>query len=149
MELKKLKQIETLTGKIIYHPAVNKKPDSFIDIVRIELSDELTRIDFGVFPDTKKYCSDWWVHIHKESFIRPFGTTDKLQLIHAVNIPYAPSKYFFRSKTECLPYTLYFPALPKSIEMIDIIEKEGEPNCFNFYNIKLETIKRKVIFVNN
>ncbi len=102
---------------------------------------ELTVIHFVTRPCQKYNCA-WWVNIRPEIFIRPVGTKDVLWLVYAFNIPTAPDKYFFKHRYEELRFTLFFPALPKDITHIDIIEsicKQVE-HPFNFYNVSMQTI---------
>lgn len=140
-----VKQTNVDTRIKLFNPSISKMPDSFIDIIGIELTDDYTRIDFVVYPDTKTYVSGWWVQINKNSFIRPTGTTQKLKLVKAVNIPYAPKKYMFSSRTSCLPYTLFFPAIPKTTTHIDIIEKEvRNDSYFNFYGVSVLKTKSPI-----
>ena len=102
---------------------------------------ELTVIHFIARPDTR-YPSGWWVDVIPDIIIRPVGTKDRLGLVLAYNIPIAPQKHFFKSVHEQLPFTLFFPALPKGVTHIDIIEKEGgsKSQFFNFYNVSLTRI---------
>ena len=108
--------------KVVYNPDVKHSPTASPKhkIMRIELEDDLTRIDFVY--NSGKFA---WVQIDPASFIRPVNTGSHLTLVRACGIPYAPQKHFFRSRNETLYYTLYFPALPKDVTEIDIIEKEA------------------------
>ena len=103
---------------------------------------ELTVIHFITRPDTDKYASGWWVEVMPDIFIRPIGTKDKSGLVFAHDIPIAPQKHFFKNIHEQLHFTLFFPALPKGVTHIDIIEKEGgsTKQYFNFYNVPLTRI---------
>jgi hypothetical protein len=85
-----------------------------------------------------------------DSFIRPVNTDSKMPLVKVVNIPIAPGKHFFHHRDMALYYTLYFPALPKDVKAIDIIEKEAARpnNYFNFYGVSLERIASEIIKVN-
>ena len=103
---------------------------------------ELTVIHFITMPNTVKYNRGWWVQLQPTIFIRPCGTSEKLGLILALNIPVAPVKYFFRNGFEQLHFTLFFPALPKGVTHIDIIEQEGGyvREFFNFYRVPMSKI---------
>jgi len=104
--------------------------------------DELTVIHFETYPN-QKYNAGWWVTVQPEIFIRPVGSSDKLGLILAINIPVSPAKYFFKSKSERLKFTLFFPALPKETTHIDIIESRSKDveNPFNFFNVSMDKIR--------
>ena len=108
--------------------------------------DELTVIHFETYPN-QSYSAEWWVTVQPEIFIRPVGTSDKLGLVLALNIPVAPAKYFFKSKSERLKFTLFFPALPKNTTHIDIIESRSKDvkNPFNFFNVSMDKIRNGVL----
>ena len=141
IEKPKIKEQE----KLIYNPTVKKLPahDAIFKIMRIELEEDYTRIDFVY--NNVKYD---WVQIEANSFIRPVGTKTCYTLVKAQGIPYAPKKYNFKSANETLYYTLYFPALPKNVKEIDIIEKElPHGNYFNFYGVSMERVRKELITI--
>lgn len=105
---------------IRYNPTINNKCSSEIEILRIEFDDDYTRIDF-LYRASSYYENGGWVQISRLTFIRMVGSEQKLRLLKAVNIPIAPAKHYFKSTHDMLAYTLYFPALPKNCEKIDII----------------------------
>jgi hypothetical protein len=130
----KLKEIE----KTIYSPVVINKNEESVSIHRLLCNDELTRIDF-IHYASPIYENGGWVQIEKGCFIRPNDSSDKLTLVQAVNIPYAPNKHFYVNKNDFLCYTLYFPPIPKGTKSIDIIESElGGEDWFNFYGVEIE-----------
>lgn len=132
-----------------YNPKINNKSDAEVEILRIEFNDECTRIDFLYHLPAK--LGNWgWVQISKYTFIRGVGTKKKLRLLKVENITIAPDKHFLKRKNEVLSYTLFFPALPKNCEKIDIIESEsGATNLFNFYGVSLYKIGNKVRYCKN
>ena len=99
----------------------------------IELGDEFTLVEFQ-YRSSYKYLNGGWIQIHKDSFIRDCKTKGKYPLLLALNIPIAPEKFYFKRSGQLHRYTLVFPALPKSTESIDIIEKEAPGTYFNFYD---------------
>jgi hypothetical protein len=109
-------------------------PNAEIQVKKIELTENFTRIDF-LYTAPDYYDNGGWVNIAKETFIRPVGSNEEYRLVYTSNIPFAPLKHYFNRCGESLVYTLIFPALPKNTLAIDIIEKEGLPNYFNFYNV--------------
>jgi len=141
-------QIETLE-KVVFSPNMKNKTIETTEILRIENEDDFTRIDFICYAPTR-YINGGWVEILKDTFIRPVGTTHKLTLVKAVNIPIAPKKHYFRSKRDMLCYTLYFPPLPKGTTSIDIIESEASGgNWFNFYGVSMERVRSEKLIVGN
>lgn len=134
---------------IVYNPIVKYSPKNNMTVLRTEINDEFTRIDFIVYA-CHKYIRGGWVRIHDSCFIRPCGTDIKLKMVKAVNIPIAPKQHWFKGLKDFLCYTLYFPPLPKGTKSIDIIELEyNDPTCFNFYGVSMERIKKEVIAVSN
>lgn len=114
-----------------------------------ELPQEYTRIDFIHFADPI-YINGGWVRIEPQTFIRPVGTNDRLYILQAVNVPLAPAKHNYRHISDSLAFSLFFPALPKSVTAIDIVENEGGADSFfNFYGISVERIKAAPIKIYN
>jgi len=138
------KQTETkIDTGIVYNPGVKYNTHSNIEVLRTELSEDYTRIDFIVYA-SKIYINGGWVRIHDTCFIRPCGTSSKLKMTKAVNIPLAPKQYWFKNKKDFLCYTLYFPPLPKGTQSIDIIEMEtSDPSFFNFYGVSVSLIHKQ------
>ena len=143
----KLKELQELE-KLVYNPDVKKTPaiGNKLKIMRIELEENYTRIDFVY--NNGKYG---WVQIEPCCFIRPVGTDMCLTLVKAQGIPLAPQKRHFQNPNQIMYYTLYFPALPKGVAEIDIIEMESSTpghNYFNFYGVSMEKVRTGIITVN-
>lgn len=136
--------------KLVFSPMVRHKVVTNIDVLRIELEENYTRIDFICYARISQFRSFAWISICHDTFIRPVGIEQKLSLIKAVNIPCEPQKHFFKNEKDFLCYTLYFPPLPKDVKTIDIIEKEiNGGNWFNFYGVSVQKIKQEVLIVFN
>jgi hypothetical protein len=108
------------------------------EILRVILSDQYTRIDFG-------YVAPWiyvrggWITIAPQTFIKVNGGSKIFKLIEAKNIPLAPEQFEFESTEDWRVFSLYFEQIPLADCQIDIIEQENPTqNDFNFYNIKLK-----------
>ncbi len=145
IETPKIKEIE----KVIYSPLVIHQTSEHVTIHRIIGNERFTKIDFIAYADPI-YYKGGWVQIESDTFIRPCGSNDKLTLVDAFNIPYAPEKHHHNSTTAFLCYTLYFPALPKGTIAIDIIENETTGgNWFNFYGVAIEKALSQRIVANN
>lgn len=133
----------------VYHPMVQHQSNGNPEVMRITEEEDLTRIDF-VYRSGAKYVNGGWVQINRGMFIRPSGSSECLVLVRAFGIPYAPVKHYFNRAGEVLYFTLYFPALPKGTESIDIIECEhGGEDFFNFYGVGLDHIKREPLYIQN
>jgi len=82
-----------------------------------------------------KYDSGWWVNINKTSYLKSAASTDRLQLINAINIPYSPERAYLKRKGDCLKFTLIFPALPKEWKVFEFIEICGGDSGLSISNI--------------
>jgi hypothetical protein len=129
-----LKENET---NVFENPISHHTPDSQLGIEKVILDDEFTRIDF-VYIAPKMYVNGGWIQIDSGCFIRPIGSEIRYKMVSAINIPIAPAKYYFKSKGQVHHFSLLFPALPKNVKQIDIIEKLGEGTYFNFFRVTLQ-----------
>ena len=121
---------------------VGNQAKSNPEILRVILSDQYTRIDFG-------YVAPWiyvrggWITIAPQIFIKVNGSSKSYKLIEAKSIPLAPEQFEFESTEDWRVFSLYFDPIPLKDCQIDIIEQENPTqNDFNFYNIML-TINHK------
>lgn len=129
-----LKETESYVYK---NPISQHTPNEHMGIEKISLDDDFTRIDF-VFIASKLYNNGGWIQIDSGCYIRPIASEMRYQMVKAINIPLAPSKYYFTSKAQVHHFTLLFPALPKTVRHIDIIEKLAEGTYFNFFKVALQ-----------
>lgn len=74
------------------------------------------------FYTSPKYTWGWWVNIFLTSYLVDKLSTDRLELIDAINIPISPDKHYLKHKGDCLNFTLVFPHIPKNWIMFDFIE---------------------------
>lgn len=118
-------------------PISQHTPNKYLDIEKISLDDDFTRIDF-VCIASKLYKNGGWIQIDSECFIRPIGSEVRYQMVSAINIPLTPLKYYFKSKGQVHQFTLIFPALSKTVKHIDIIEKLAVGTYFNFFKVALQ-----------
>lgn len=145
IEEPKIKESE----KIIFSPIITHKNSYCPDLLKMEIDEEFTRIDF-IYYARSYYINGGWIQISKDTFIRPCGSESKFKLLKAVNIPIAPVKHYFKSTKDILCYTLYFLALPKGITKIDIIESETHGgNWFNFFGVLMEKVRTEKLIVGN
>jgi hypothetical protein len=101
------------------------------------MHEEYTQIDF-VYIAPKKYIKGGWIQIDAKSYIQPANSDTRYPLLEARNISIAPTKLHFNSAGQVHHYSLIFPALPKNVKQIDIIEKLAEGSYFNFFNVALQ-----------
>lgn len=134
---------------IFKSPTAEYTPDHEIGIESISIDDHYTRIDF-IYISPKLFINGTsWVQIFNTAYIRPSGSDKKYSLLKAINIPIAPNKHFFKSSGQVLQFTLLFPALPKTVTEIDIIEKLAAGSYFNFFRVALTKGQPLLININN
>lgn len=111
-------------------------------VLRIILSDECTRIDFG-------YVAKWiyekggWIRIAPHTFIQVHGSEKRYALKEAINITLAPEQHHFESTEDWQVFTLIFEPIPIKDCVIDIIEEEEpDANDFNYYGIELRHVNK-------
>ena len=108
------------------------------DLLRITLFPDHTKIDFG-YTAKEMYDSGGWIRMEKDTFIEIKETGKRYVLTQAIGIPINPEHHYFESKKEWRYFSLYFPAIPQTDCMINIIEIEnGSKNDFNYYDIELK-----------
>ena len=129
-----LKEIEP---NVFKNPISKYTPNEHLGIEKISLNEDFTRIDF-VYISPKMYVNGGWIQIDSGCYIRPIGSNTRYKMIQAINIPIAPTKYYFKSKGQVHHFSLIFPALPKNVKQIDIIEKLAEGTYFNFFRVQLQ-----------
>ena len=138
LEKETLEEVLTESESYVFkNPIAQHTPNEHMGIEKISLDDDFTRVDF-VYIAPKKYSNGGWIQIDSGCFIRPIGSEVRYKMVSAINIPLAPSKYYFKSKGQVHHYSLLFPALPKSVKFIDIIERLAEGTYFNFFKVALQ-----------
>ena len=137
MKLKNKQINNTYVVQPIFEEQFKKNPV----ILRVVLSYEFTRIDFG-------YAAPWiynkggWIHIAPQTFIQVKSINERFKLTKAINIPIAPDRIDFESTEDWRVFSLYFEPIPINDCMIEIIEDENpDENNFNYYNIDLKNVK--------
>lgn len=106
-------------------------------LVRIQLHQEYTKVDFG-YTTSEIYYRGGWIKIASGSFLEVIATGKRYQLQLAENIPIAPIQHHFESKKDWRYYSLYYLPIPMQDCSINIVEVEnGTLNDFNYYDIQL------------
>lgn len=134
---------------IFKSPSAEYTPEHEIGIESISIDDHYTRIDFTYISPKHFANGTSWVQIYSTAFIRPSGSDKKYGLLKAINIPMAPNKHFFKRSGQILQFTLLFPALPKTVTEIDIVEKLAAGSYFNFFRVALTKGQPLLINISN
>lgn len=115
-------------------------------LLRISLSPELTKIDFG-YTTTDKYDNGGWIKISPDTFIENSQTKKRYTMTNATGITIAPALRNFESKKDWQYFSLFFPPIPQKDCVLNIIEVEnGTPNDFNYYDIELKMVDGVEVF---
>ena len=72
-----------------------------------------------------KWNTGWWINMNKTSYLTKSGTADKLTLLNAIGVPYAPEKMYLKRLGDFVKFTLIFPAIPKDWKVFNFIEFGG------------------------
>ena len=148
-EKETLAEVSTETESYVFENPISKNtPNEHMGIEKITLDDDFTRVDF-VYIAPKKYINGGWIEIDSECYIRPIGSEVKYKMISTVNIPIAPSKYYFKSSGQVHHFSLLFPPLPKNVRKINIIERLAEGGYFNFFRVALQHQEPTIIRIIN
>lgn len=86
----------------------------------------------------RKYINGGWINIHPNTYL--VHSADKLQLLHAENIPLAPAIHVFTRVGEPLQFTLIFPAIPKDWKSFSLVEKCNSSNGFIIHDIQRNNV---------
>jgi hypothetical protein len=106
-------------------------------LVRIQLTSEFTKVDFG-YNARDLYIKGGWIRMAPDTFIEIVETGQRYTLQLAENIPIAPVHHYFESQKDWRYYSLFFPSIPQQDCSINIIEVEnGLFRDFNYYDVKL------------
>lgn len=144
-----LEEVLTKPESFVFeNPISQYTPNEHLGIEKISLEDDFTRIDF-IYIAPKQYINGGWIQIDAGCFIRPIGSEVRYKMVSTINIPIAPAKYYFKSKGQVHHFSLIFPALPKNVKQIDIIEKLAEGTFFNFFRVALQHNAPTVIRIIN
>jgi hypothetical protein len=95
-EIKTEEEALTITEPYVFkNPISQYTPSEHMGIEKISLDDDFTKIDF-VYIAPKQYINGGWIQMDSGCFIRPIGSEIRYKIVSAVNIPLAPSKYYFK-----------------------------------------------------
>lgn len=109
-------------------------------ILRIILSKEYTRIDFGYLAPWI-YIKGGWIKIARYTYLKVRGDKKKFTLIDAKGIPIAPEILEFESIIDRQVFSLFFQPIPIQDCIIDMVEEEKPTeNDFNFESIRIQNI---------
>ncbi|HBL34466.1 MAG TPA: hypothetical protein DDZ96_11720, partial [Porphyromonadaceae bacterium] len=118
-------------NRVINHPAYEVKNSGIDNIVKIELSDQETRVHVRT-----AFIPGWWVKFPKTTFIQPEGSTEKLLATGIENGEFDKEIYMPQSGDSL--FVLLFPALDRSVKKINY----GEGDKTIIFGVSLEKNKQ-------
>lgn len=135
----KKKQLATKSAFVV-QPIFGQQRKQNPEVLRVVLSSDYTRIDFG-YAAPWIYVKGGWINIAPYTFLEVNSTRQRYKLINAVNIPLAPDRHDFESKEDWRVFSVYFEPIPLIDCTINIIEEENPSNNnFNYYDIQLTNV---------
>ena len=120
--------------KIIEWPVFKGTTASYIKILKIELTDTATVMDFRVH-----FSPGNWIRVPDETYIQNSAGGDKLFVRSAKGIKI--NEEHFTPENGVNDYTLYFPLLDKNVETFDYQEAQ-----WKIFGIELKPQKHFSIF---
>lgn len=112
---------------------VNLQDNPGCKITSIEGDDKYTIVNFEY---TAIKAGDW-VLLNKEIYLQANNDMKHFSYVKSENIPLAPYKYAFAKTGDKLKFKVYFEKVPLTAKSIDVIERAGRSDFFNFYNVSL------------
>lgn len=119
-------------SQTIVAPNYILKSHETLEVMMVRLTEEGTIIQMSIRNERDEggtFC------INKNTEIIANDISYRIQRIE--NIPECPKAHKFESAGEELTFNLYFPAIPKDIKIIDIIENCND-NCFRFVGLIID-----------
>lgn len=111
-------------------------------VIRLEIAwlhskeDEAATIIHCLYTAPGIYHSGGWVSIWPTTYLVFNKGSERLQLLHAISIPVAPERKYFKREGETLPFTLIFPRIPDHWPLFHLHEHAGSGKGFKVNNIK-------------
>ncbi|UCG27512.1 MAG: hypothetical protein JSV24_11150, partial [Bacteroidales bacterium] len=119
-------------AQITIFPEMERRTDESVQIIKIEIDDIFTIIDF-VYVNLEE---DVWICADKNFYIQPSNSNERKYMIMAKEITLCPDRIKLNADDEDFEFQLYFPAIDTSLRKIDVIEKPV--SGFNFFGVWLD-----------
>ena len=78
-----------------------------------------------------QYQNGGWVSLYPNTCLVNPVDRSELKLQHAFNIPFFPTRFYFKKAGDIKRFTLYFPPIPKHWSLFHLIEQEGDSPFFS------------------
>ncbi len=122
---------------LLFEIPILETPKQNPKVLRVLLSKEFTRIDFG-YSTPWYYDKGGWIKIAAKTYLQNQVTKEQFKLIEASGIAIAPKRINFESTEDWQFFSLYFEPIPLNDCVLNMIEAEKPtPNDFNYYGLEL------------
>ena len=132
--------MEKVTPSFLFE--INEKEIQNPKILRIVLTENHTRIDFG-------YTTPWfyekggWITISPDTYLQLKDLKRKFILTNTEGIAISPKRLDFESTEDWQFFSLFFEPIPRTDCVFDMIESENPTkNDFNYHGIELNSKNR-------
>jgi hypothetical protein len=126
------------SAQSIVNPSVENSDCQSCRIVKIESTPNFTIVSF----EQTAVNDNAWARINKDIFVQTNVSDKHYRYIKSENITIAPEKTIIKNAGGKLLFKVYFERIPLTARTIDVIEKAGAENFFNFYNVSLTQSER-------
>lgn len=124
----------SFSQQIIENPAAAEQTHQDLNINYIALYADSTVINLSV---ENKLAQGGWFCADRKIFIETSLEHQRYNIINARGIPRCPAVYNFKKIGEKLTFTLVFPAIPKGVMRLNLVE-DCDKSCFSFNSIILD-----------
>ncbi len=139
IEKEEEKYNEPIYKEPVLNPEIDESETENLKIIKVEFTNKYTivsyvyEVDEEVFSEKKDSS---WLMVDKSTIITEIDSQKSYKLLKSENIN-IDEKLYFTKKTKFLHYKLFFEKVDSEVKYVNIIEKDCENNCFNFYGIKI------------
>lgn len=133
--------INTMLSQVIESPIIEEKSHPTLSIIKIEREKSETIFYMNI---VNMLAEGGWFCIDKSVKLRLTETGEEIKILRSEGLPVCPQTYQFSEIEEEVRFRLYFPALPKDIIELDLIEDCAD-NCFYFKGVVLDKILNEEI----
>jgi len=118
-------EVATATRTRVFQPDTLVTRNDSIEVYSVEMTDEYTRVDFVAWADPSLANGGEFM-IDKNIVLRPSGYVQKMPLLRALHIDFAPMKHYFKGRYDQHRFSLFFPALERQVLAFDLLAAKGE-----------------------
>ncbi len=118
-------EMATASRTRVFQPDTLVSRNDSIEVYSVEMTDEYTRVDFVAWADPS-LADGGELMIDKNIVLRPAGYAQKLPLLRALHIDFAPMKHYFKGRYEQHRFSLFFPALERRVMAFDLLAGKGD-----------------------